>query len=294
MHTVTVKSILNKTKKRDPWFLDDYTLNPYSGCSFNCLFCYIRGSKYGEHTEMKTSMKINAPELLEKELSLRAKKQQYGIIVFSSATEAFSQLDKETKISRQLLEIILKYKFPVHIITRSEFVTRDFDLLHRIAASAIIPADLQHKLKTGTILSFSFSTLNNQVAKIFEPAATPPSVRLETLKHSVAEGFLTGVSMMPLLPYISDTKESLHEMFNAFKNAGSHYILPATLTLFGEGRSDSKQLVFRAIEKHFPQLKEKYSKLFETGSDLPHYYRKAFYEKMKELGEQYQISHTII
>lgn len=80
-HEIQVKSILNKTKRRDPWFLDDYTINPYSGCSFNCLYCYIRGSKYGINMEEKTAVKTNAPELLEKQLSSRAKKGQYGFIV---------------------------------------------------------------------------------------------------------------------------------------------------------------------------------------------------------------------
>ncbi len=73
------KSILNKTKRRDPWFLDDYTLNPYSSCSFNCLYCYIRGSKYGEHMEEKLAVKTNAVELLDKTLRNRSKKGQYGM-----------------------------------------------------------------------------------------------------------------------------------------------------------------------------------------------------------------------
>src|SRR4051812_40799020 len=113
------KTILNKTRRRDPWFLDDYTLNPYSGCSFNCLYCYIRGSKYGEHMEEKLSVKMNAPELLEKQLRLRAKKNQYGIIVMSSATDPYLQAEKDTQLTRQLLEIILAYRFPLHVITKS-------------------------------------------------------------------------------------------------------------------------------------------------------------------------------
>src|SRR6478735_6408092 len=123
---ITVKSILNKTKRRDPWFLDDYTINPYSGCSFNCLFCYIRGSKYGEHMEEKLSIKSNAVELLEKQLKNRAAKNEFGFIVLSSATDPYLQFEKEEKLTRQILEVILKYRFPVHIITRSDLVTRDF------------------------------------------------------------------------------------------------------------------------------------------------------------------------
>jgi DNA repair photolyase len=117
---IQAKTILNNTKKRDTWFLDDYTLNPYSACSFNCLYCYIRGSKYGEHMEQKLAVKTNAVELLEKQLKNKAKKNQYGFIVVSSATDPYLQVEKETKLTRQLLEVIAHYRFPVHIVTKSD------------------------------------------------------------------------------------------------------------------------------------------------------------------------------
>ncbi|HEY9257709.1 hypothetical protein [Chitinophaga sp.] len=73
---ITVTSLLNKTKKRDPWLLDDYTINPYSGCAFNCLYCYIRGSKYGINMADKLSVKENALVILRRQLAARARKQQ--------------------------------------------------------------------------------------------------------------------------------------------------------------------------------------------------------------------------
>src|SRR5580765_5493213 len=121
-HDILAKTILNKTKRRDPWFLDEYTINPYSGCSFNCLYCYIRGSKYGENMADKLSVKSNAVEILEKQLHNRAKKNQYGIIVLSSATDPYLQFEKELGLTRKILEVILKYRFPVHIITKSDLV----------------------------------------------------------------------------------------------------------------------------------------------------------------------------
>lgn len=292
--SIQAKSILNKTKKRDTWFLDDYTINPYSGCSFNCLFCYIRGSKYGEHMEEKLSIKSNAVELLDKQLKSRAAKNQYGFIVLSSATDPYLQFEKEEKLTRQILEVILNYKFPVHVITRSNLVTRDFDLLHEINKNAILPIELAEKTDQKVFITFSFSTIEDAVAKIFEPGATPPSLRLETLKLAAKENFLTGVSMMPMLPYISDTTESLNNMFSAFKTAGANYVMPASITLFGKGPSDSKTLVFRAIEKHYPELSEKYKKLFLSSHELPAYYNKAFYKKMLELSKGFQLKNRIL
>lgn len=291
---IKAKSILNKTKRRDPWFLDDYTINPYSGCSFNCLYCYIRGSKYGTHMEEKLSVKTNAVELLEKQLSNRAKKGQYGVIVVSSATDPYLQFEKDEQITRRLLEVILHYKFPVHIITKSDLVVRDFDLLHQIDQQANIPADLEGQLKNGTIITFSFSTISDEVGAIFEPGATAPSMRLNTLNATLREGFHSGVSLMPLLPYITDTGEHLDEMFNTFHGIGVHYIFPATITLFGNDYADSKTLMLRAVAKHYPHLLEKYERFFGQSSQMPKYYQQTFYKKTKELSGKYGLKNSII
>lgn len=290
---IEVKSILNKTRRRDPWFLDDYTINPYSGCSFNCLYCYIRGSKYGEHMEERLSVKTNSLEVLEKQLSSRAKKGQYGIIVLSSATDPYLQFEQEEQLTRQILERILHYRFPVHIITKSDLIVRDFDLLQKIDKAAILPADLEGKLKRGTIITFSFSTVDDAIGKIFEPGATPPSVRLQTLKHTLDSGFLSGVSLMPLIPYITDTGEHLQLMFETFKGIGVNYIFPATITLFGNGSSDSKTLMMRAIAKHYPHLVEKYERFFAQSTEMPQYYRDAFYKKTNELAHLYGLKTSI-
>src|ERR1700754_3032787 len=93
MKEIIVKSVLNKKKKRDSWFLDDYTLNPYQGCSFNCLYCYIRGSKYGVNMEEKVTIKKNALPLLDKQLAFRVKKNQYGIIAVASAIDPYMHVD---------------------------------------------------------------------------------------------------------------------------------------------------------------------------------------------------------
>ena len=290
---IEVKSVLNKTKRRDPWFLDDYTFNPYSSCAFNCLYCYIRGSKYGSNLEQSLSVKTNAIKLLEKQLSSRAKKRQHGIIVLSSATDPYLKIEEEYRLTRQALEIILKYRFPVHIITKSDLVIRDFDLLHEIDKEAILPSDLE-LLGRGTIISFSFSTLLDEVAKVFEPGATPPTQRLKALKQSIEKGFLSGVSFMPLLPYISDTKQQLELAFQTFQSLKINHIFPATLTLYGNEKASSKTLVLNAIEKYYPELMPKYQKFFQFDHQLPLHYRKAFDKKMKEMLLEYSLKARII
>jgi DNA repair photolyase len=291
---IHVKTILNKKKKRDSWFLDDYTLNLYSSCSFNCLYCYIRGSKYGLNLEESLSVKINAIELLDKQLALRAKKGQFGYIAMSSATDPYLQAENNYGLTREALKIIVKHKFPLHVITKSDLILRDVDLLHEVEKNAIIPADLSKKFKRGLIISFSFSTLEDKVGKIFEPGATKPSMRLEALTKIIEENFYAGVSLMPLIPFVSDTKEHLEMLFSSFKNAGANYVMPATLTLFGDRPADSKTLIMRTIKKHYPELEQKYLSYFSSRSEMPGFYQKAFYKKMLELGKTYRMPDKIL
>lgn len=290
---IKVKTVLNKKKKRDLWFLDDYTFNPYSSCSFNCLYCYIRGSKYSENLEKHLSVKINAIELLEKELARRARKKEYGFIVLSSITDPYLPIEEKYQLTRQALEIILKYRFPVHIITKSNLIERDFELLKKIDKAAILPEDLT-TLNRGVIISFSFSTLEEDVAKVFESGAPSPLLRLQTVIKAKESGFFTGISLMPLIPYISDTTEQLINFFSTFKKIKVDYLLPATLTLFGENKSDSKVLILKAIEKLYPDLMSKYLKFFEKNNQMPLYYQKAFYKKMKELSLEFEIPDGIL
>lgn len=291
---IEVKSVLNRTKRRDSWFLDDYTLNLYSSCAFNCLYCYIRGSKYGTNLETSLSVKVNAIQVLERQLALRARKGQQGIIVVASATDPYMGIERDYQLTRSALEVIARHRFPVHIITKSSGLVRDFDLLHHIDRTAILPVDLQGPLGRGVIVSFSFSTLDDAVGNIFEPGAPPPSLRLQALRQTLAEGFLTGVSLMPLLPFISDTTAHLDLLFSTFREVGVNYVLPATLTLFGEGRAASKTLVLNAIRKHYPELEPRYRRYFQQGSDMPRYYREAFDGKMRELCTAYGLRDRIV
>jgi DNA repair photolyase len=294
MNKIKVKTILNKTKHRDSWFLDDYTLNPYSGCSYNCLYCYTRGTKYGIHLERKTAAKVNAVELLDKQLALRAKKKQYGFIGLASSTDPYLHFEEELQLTKRLLEVILKYRFPVHVLTKSTLIERDFDLLKQIDQQAILPEDLQDKINHGCMVSFSFSTLKDDIGHIFEPGAPLPSARLETLKKAVAYGLFTGVSLMPLLPFISDLGEHLEEMFLTFKEAQIEVIFPASITLSGEGEGSNKFMMLAAVVKHYPHLLAKYEQWFANDYQMPEYYRNAFYKKMKELCLKYGLKDRLI
>ncbi len=244
--------------------------------------------------DRSVATKENAIEVLDKQLALRARKEQFGIIVVSSATEPYSQFEEELQTTRKILERILHYRFPVHVITRSNMVTRDFDVLKEIDTKAILPRDLEGRLDHKAMITFSFSTLDDKVAKIFEPGGTPPTLRLEALKASVEAGFHSGVSLMPLLPFISDTVEHLEEFYSTFAEAGAKYILPASITLFGDGPAASKTLTIRAVEKHFPELADNWRKLFVYGYQIDKNYDKALVERIYGVKRKYNIPDSIL
>jgi DNA repair photolyase len=257
-----VRSVLNKKKKRGDWFLDDYTLNPYEGCSLNCQYCYVRGSKYGENMAETLSVKINSVQVLEKQLALRARKEQRGIIALASATDPYIPAEENYQLTRRYLELILKYRFPVLIITKSDLVLRDLDLLKGIDQHAIHAPDIAPRLGRGAIISFSFSTLDESIASTLEPGATSPAVRLDALSACHKAGLMTGVNLIPVLPFINDSSEQLGHMIEIFSRTGADYVLGGGLTLFGNGPADSKTLYYKFLERRFAHLIPEYKKLY--------------------------------
>jgi len=291
---IEVKSILNKKKKRDSWFLDEYTLNPYEGCSFNCLYCYIRGSKYGENMEEKVTIKKNALPLLDKQLAFRVKKKQYGIIALASAVDPYMHVDDAVALTRDCLKIILKHRFPVLIITKSTGILRDLNILREIDREAILPDDLKPKLSNGVIVSFSFSTLDEAISKKLEPGAPSPKVRLETMRQCKEQGFLVGVNCIPTLPFLSDSEEKIEEMIVTAKEYGADYILIGGLTLFGDGQADSKTLYYKFLERLDPQWVAAYRKLYLGFPYPPHHYIESLNEKARRLCAKHVIRNRIL
>ena len=288
-----VRSILNKHKKRDSWFLDDYSVNPYEGCGFNCTYCYVHGSKYGEDLAEKIVIKKDAAAILDKQLGNRAKRNEFGFIAVGSATDAYMQVEEEIGLTKELLQVILKHRFPVFISTKSELIKRDLDLLKQIDENAILPEDLKQNPGRGVIISFSFSTLDEKLAKQIEPGAPGPQKRLEALKFFSDNGFLCGVNAMPLLPYISDTEEEIERIVAAAKQYGANYILIAGLTLFGNDEGDSKKLVFRFLRDYYPDRLEKYEKMYESVYSSSWQYQQELKKRGEALCEKYKIKNSI-
>jgi len=294
LHEKQVVSILNKHKKRDDWFLTEYSANPYEGCSCNCLYCYIRGSKYGENMSDHLSVKTNGLEVFEKQLRNRAKRNQYGFIAVGSATDAYIEHEQKYGLTRGFLEMILKYRFPLFISTKRHLIKRDLSILREIDKAAILPDDLKSTLKRGVILSVSVSTMNEVVTNMLEPGAIGPLDRLNLIEELKAEGFLAGVNAIPILPYISDTDEELEKIVTASKEHKADYILIGGLTLFGNGITDSKTLYYKFLESYDQSLVTAYDRLYAGNFYASRWYQNELARKAKNLCAKHQIRTTIV
>ncbi len=291
---IVIKSVLNKKKHRDSWFLDDYTLNPYEGCSFNCQYCYIRGSKYGENMEEGLAAKINAPEVLDRQLLFRTKKEQYGIIALASATDPYIRAEDRFMLTRSCLEMILKHRFPVMMITKSTGILRDIELLREIDREALHAADLRDKLTRGVFVSFSLSSLDKTISDTLEPGAPGPVERLETMRKCREAGLTVGVNCIPLLPFISDSDQQMEQMVEAAKDHGADYIFIGGLTLFGSDPASSKVLYHKFLERKYPALIPEYEKLYNGFYGPARQYLAALDKRAERICAKYKIRRTIL
>jgi DNA repair photolyase len=294
LHEKQVKSVLNKHKQRDSWFLDDYSVNAYEGCSCNCLYCYIRGSKYGENMDEGIVVKSNAVDVLEKQLQARAKKQEYGIVTVGSGTDAYMRHEEKFKLTQAILKLLLKYRFPAFISTKSILILRDVELLKQINQSAILPADLQGKLNHGVILSVSISTMNTDITSMLEADAVPPLQRLDLIKQLKDEGFLAGVNAIPILPFISDSEEELEKIITGARQANADYVLTGGLTLFGSQPADSRTLYFNFLKRYDPSLVPAYEKLYGGNFSPPATYLGELKRKSEKICARYGIRTSIL
>ncbi|OGS21052.1 MAG: hypothetical protein A2252_03930 [Elusimicrobia bacterium RIFOXYA2_FULL_39_19] len=243
------KTILNKSDSPDEDLFIG-TINPYTGCEHGCVYCYVQAQKYQPYKNtadlFKTiGIKQNAPALLEEQF---LKGLPYGMLCIGSSSDPYQPAEKEHKITAKLLEVTAKYGFPVHIFTKSCLIERDLDILKSIAAKSI------------AVVSFSVITLNKTTAELFEKDAPPPQRRLETIAQLSKVGVIAGASIMPVLPYITDSLKQTEALIKAVKENGGKYVWPGCLTL----RDLQKQKYHGALLKNYPGLASRYEQLYHN------------------------------
>ena len=236
MHFKKVKGILSPKNG----------LNLSRGCIHGCIYCDSRSSCYNmDHDFEDVEIKINAPELLEAKLRSKRRRCMIGT---GAMSDPYIPIDESLKITRTCLEIIERHGFGLAILTKSNLILRDIDLLNSI------------NRKAKCIVQMTLTTFDEGLCKTIEPNVCTTKERFETLKILRDNGIRTVVWLGPLLPFINDTEENLRGILNYCIEAGVCGILS-----FGMGmtlREGNREYFYDKLDLHFPGLRTKYEKKY--------------------------------
>lgn len=253
LREIEAKIILRKHNKIDSWFLSHYGMNLYRGCAHNCVYCDGRSEGYyvdGEFGE-DVAVKVNAIESLRRELNPRRKRTPFKrsyIMLGGGVGDSYQPIEEKYQLSRKALQLINGYNFPVHILTKSTLVKRDLDVLKEI------------NKQNRAIVSFSFSSVDNEISAIFEPGVPPPSERLDTLAFFKKEGIACGMFLLPVIPFITDAPRFIKDSIKRASELNLDFIIFGGMTLKA-GRQ--KDYFLKVLRKNYPDLLVEYENIYK-------------------------------
>lgn len=263
MHKIQAKGILNA----------DNGMNVYRGCSHGCIYCDSRSDCYRmDHAFEDIEVKENAPELLE--AALRSKRRRC-MIGTGAMCDPYLHLERELEITRRCLEIIKKYGFGVTILTKSDMIMRDIELLEEINSTA------------KAVVQMTLTTADEALCRVIEPNVCTTARRAEVLGEMKKRGIPTVVWLTPLLPFINDTEENVRSIIKKCAEAGVYGIIS-----FGMGltlRSGDREYFYAQLDRRFPGLKQRYITEFGNAYELSSPNEARLWEVFDEECERYGI-----
>jgi DNA repair photolyase len=275
--TLPAKSILNRciSRRAMPF---SWTINPYRGCEFGCRYCYARYThefmemRDGMEFEQKIYVKQHAAELLRQELR-RVKPDE--AIALGTATDPYQPAERRYEVTRGILEEFARHRgYELGIVTKSNLVVRDLTRLQEIGR--------QNKLS----VHITITTLDTDLARILEPRAPRPDLRLDAVRLLAKSGVRVGVSCSPVVPGITDAPADLERLIQAAAEAGADYIFANPLFL----KPCSAAVFLPFLEQNFPHLAANYRERYKDRSFLTPAYGKRLSQLMARLREKHKIT----
>src|SRR5688572_29018791 len=249
------KSIINRVPGGALPF--DWTINPYRGCSHACVYCFARPThRYldmdaGRDFETKIVVKVNAPDVLRRELA--ARRWKGDAIAMGTGTDPYQRVEGRYRLMRGIIQALIDARNPFSILTKAALILRDVDLLQEAPEHAPVSA------------AFSIGTLDERVWRETEPGTPHPKARIEAIEELTAAGIPTGVLMAPILPGISDAPHQLRAVVEAAIEAGATHVSPILLHL----RPGVREEFMPWLERHHPDLVERYETLYRRAYASP-------------------------
>jgi DNA repair photolyase len=252
---VEAKSVINHVPGNYLPF--NWTINPYRGCSHSCSYCFARVThtymdmNAGKDFESKIVVKLNAPEVLRRQLARKRWKGEH--IAMGTATDPYQRAEGRYRLMPGIIRALTDYRNPFSILTKATMILRDLDLL--LAAAKV----------TEVSTALSIGTLDEQVWRRSEPGTPHPRKRLEAVAAMNKAGIPCGVLMAPILPGISDGPDQLRRVVEGCIEAGAQYVSPIMLHL----RPVVKEEYMRWLEETYPDLVSRYEKLYARSAYGP-------------------------
>ena len=235
------KKIVNKVDSPDLGMA--YSMNPYQGCEHGCIYCYARntheyyGFSAGLDFESKIIVKKNAPQILEQQLL--GKNWNASPIMLSGNTDCYQPQERKFQITRQMLQVLARYRHPVGVITKNSLITRDLDILKDLASDRLVH------------VMISITTLNEDLRRIMEPRTASSIKRLKTVEELSKANIPVGIMNAPIIPGLNH-----HEIPQILKAAADHGALTVGMTIVRLNGSIGK--IFEDwLRKNFPDRFEK-------------------------------------
>ena len=264
---------LNQLKRKTPYHWD---LNIYKGCSHGCRYCYAMGTYgftgYGDFS-CNIAIKSNIVEVLEKQL--RSSDWKREIVNIGGVTDSYQPAEAQYQLMPEILKLLIKYKTPAIISTKSDLVLRDYDLIDELSRITYIN------------IAATVTTLDEEIRKKIEPGAATGRARFDMLKTLRKTNASIGHHLMPIIPDLTDDSDNLSTLFEAGKDAGIHYVLPGVLYL----RGATRPAFFDFVKTVYPQKYDALWKLYQKGG-APKEYKDELYARLNPLCQAFGLSNS--
>lgn len=247
---IRAKVLLAHVRSPDAWFGLKYNMNLYRGCQHQCIYCDSRSECYRIEDFRDVLVKVNAAELLRKEL---ASKRVKGTIGTGSMHDPYMPAEARFDLTGRALELIAEFSFGVHINTKSDLILRDLDRLCRVN-------------RVHASVCFSITTADDELGKKVEPGATLVSERFKAMQVLGEHGIPVGVAMMPVLPFIEDSEENIVTIVEKTHAHGGTFILP---WLGMSLRDRQRAYYYDQLDRLFPGLRGRYERTYGNRYSCP-------------------------
>lgn len=273
--TLDARSLLNRCES--PRMPFRWTINPYRGCEFGCHYCYARYThefmelRDGRDFERVIYAKQNAGWMLRRDLR---QVRDGEMIAIGTATDPYQPAERRYGVTRTILEELARHRgLELSMVTKSSLILRDVDVLQQVSA---------HNHFTVLV---TVTTTDARLARLLEPRAPRPDLRLEAVRDLVEAGIEAGVMCAPILPGITDSPRNLEAVVRAAANAGARMVANNALFL----KPCSLQVFLPFVEQHFAHLASEYRRRYGKRAYLPHDYRREISLLMSRLRRKYGI-----